>query len=255
MTRPVRYVNNRSTSTCSVKVITTNYVPISVSAQSSVSDVVSIPAFADTEATSYYVSGSSLLNSPVYRLYTALYEEVKVRGVQYQITFTNPIAASATYSTCNLYSTLDRRWGDGETEPTASSMLNICTCSPVQLASYKVPIVTRYYAARDLIEKVQYHDCTLAEQDGFFYDIALQGNKNPNFYSPNFKFCFQFPTAASASQVVTVCVRCVYYLTFRNPRPYSATASGADPLVAKAVDVKEDVLPALLEPPTTTTEE
>lgn len=261
LTRPVRYVNSRSTSTCNVKVITTNYVPVTLNAQSNVSNVVSIPAFADTEASSYYVSGSSLLNSPVYRLYTALYDEVKVRGVQYQITFTNPIAASATYSTCNLYSTLDRRWGDLETEPTGTAMMNICTCSPVQLTSYKVPIVTRYYAARDLIEKVQYHDCTLSEQDGFFYDIAIQGNKNPNFYSPNFKFCFQFPTAATSMQTLTVCVRCVYYLTFRNPRPYNGTASGAsvDSLSAakalESVDVKEDVLPALLEPPTTTTEE
>ena len=255
LTRPVRYVNSRSTSTCNVKVITTNYVPVTVNASTDVSNVVSIPAFADTEASSYYVSGSSLLNSPVYRLYTALYDEVKVRGVQYQVTFTNPNAVASTYASCNFYCTLDRRWGDNESEPAASAMMNICTCSPVQLASYRVPIVTRYYAARDLIEKVQYHDCTLSEQEGFFYDIAIQGNRNPNFYSPNFKFCFQFPTAPQTMTSITVCVRCVYYLTFRNPRPYSSTASGADPLLAKAADVKEDVLPALLEPPETTTEE
>lgn len=227
MMRRVKYVNNRSTSSCNVKVITTNYVPVQVGTGTAVSNVVSIPAFADTEASSYYVSGSSLLNSPVYRLYTALYDEVKVRGVQYQVTFTNPNAVASQYASCNFYSTLDRRWGDGEEEPTATAMMNICTCSPVQLASYRVPIVTRYYAARDLIEKVQYHDCTIEEQGGFFYDIALQGNKNPNFYSPNFKFCFQFPVAPTTTTTITVNVRCVYYLTFRNPRPYNGTASGA----------------------------
>ena len=264
MLRRVKYVNNRSTSTCNVKIIRNHYVPVQVASGAIVSDVVSIPAFADTEASSYYVSGSSLLNAPVYRLYTALYDEVKVRGVQYQITFTNPNSVGATYSSCNFYSTLDRRWGDKETPPTATAMLNICTCSPVQLASYRVPIVTRYYAARDLIEKVQYHDCTLAEQDGFFYDIAIQGNKNPNFYSPNFKFCFQFPTTASAANTFMVNIRCVYYLTFRNPRPYNGTASGMNPAPAsvqsleatsKAVhfDDDEDVLPKTTLASSTTT--
>lgn len=263
MLRRVKYVNNRSTSTCNVKVITNGYHPVQMANGSAVSNVVSSPAFADTEGSSYYLSGASLLNSPVYRLYTALYDEVKIRGVQYQVTFTNPNAVAANYASCNFYCTLDRRWGDDEKEPTINEMMNICTCSPVQLASYRVPIVTRYYAARDLIERVQYHDCTILAQDGFFYDEAIQGNKNPNFYSPNFKFCFQFPSANTATNTITVNLRCVYYLTFRNPRPYNPIASGVKPepesLVAtsKAVHFDDDEdalpLPTLAEATTTST--
>jgi len=264
MLRRVKYVNNRSTSTCNVKVITTNYFPVQMAGGNAVSSVLSIPAFADTEGSSYYVGGGSLLNCPVYRLYTALYDEVKVRGVQYQVTFTNPNAVAADYASCNFFCTLDRRWGDNEKEPTAEEMMNICTCSPVQLTSYRVPIVTRYYAARDLIEKVQYHDCTIISTDGYFYDQSIQGNKNPNFYSPNFKFCFQFPTAGTAASSFTVNVRCVYYLTFRNPRPYNPVASGVKPEPSKSLkatskavhfDDDEDVLPlpTLAESTTTST--
>jgi len=224
VSRGIRYVNSRDTSVSNVKIVTHVYTTMSLPINKPYTTVMSIPAFGSTNAlTEGVVSGCSAISSPVYRLYTALYDEVKLRGVQYQLTFVNPTAMAATISTCNVYTSLDRRWCPGDDEPTGPIMLNTCTAAPVALTTYRVPIFKRYFSARDLIERIQYHDCTLAKTGGGgFYDEAMESEEfNPNFFSPCLYFMIHSPATFAAETQIPVNVRCVYYLTFRNPKAYS----------------------------------
>lgn len=79
VSRGIRYVNSRDTSVSNVKIVTHAYTNMSLAINTSTTTVMSIPAFGATNAAEGVVAGCSAISSPVYRLYTALYDEVKLR--------------------------------------------------------------------------------------------------------------------------------------------------------------------------------
>ncbi|QOQ34594.1 capsid protein [Duck ssDNA virus] len=220
LTRGVRYVNSRDTSVSNVKVVCGANFMLQICKTQRLSEVAYIPAFISNEQTidNRVVSGG-LLSSSLYRLYSTLYDEVKVRGVQYQLTFTKPSSMASGITTCDVLTLMDRRYGNGEEVRSQVNMVTASTSAPITFTDYRVPIVRRYYAARDIIERVQYHDCTLKTRNNYDFDHAYEvAGPNPNFFSPCFQFCLLLPVAFEQDLLVPVNIRVTYYVTFRNPK-------------------------------------
>lgn len=220
MTRGVRYVNSRDTSVCNVKIVNNQNKYLWFPESSSISNVAYIPSFSSNETVPIEkLSQCSLLDSPLYRLYSTIYDEVKIRGVQYQITLRKPPDLAADVGTAEVYTMLDRRFGNGESPRTPTNLATACVSAPISFTDYRVPIIRRYYSARDVIERVQYHDCTLVKRGNYVFDVAYEAvAMNPNFFSPCFFFCVKLPITFTQEHSIPISVRVVYYLTFRNPK-------------------------------------
>lgn len=220
MTRGVRYVNARDSSVCNVKIVTQQLKYLYLPPHTSISRVGFIPAFSSNEPLpANKMERCTLLASPLYRLYSTIYDEVRLRGVQYQITLIKPTSIGGQITTANVYSILDRRFGNGEQIRIPYNLMTASTSAPVSFTDYRVPIIKRYYAARDVIERVQYHDCTMDNRDNYQYDMAYESmSMNPNFFAPCFQFCLSFPITFIDGLNIPVNVRTVYYVTFRNPK-------------------------------------
>ena len=234
LTRGVRYVNSRDTSTSNVKIVVQQHYSLHVKAQNKITETAWIPSFYSNEARPpEKVYGCTLLSSSLYNLYATIYDEVKIRGVQYQLTFTKPTAMAASVTTCNVYTLMDRRFGNGEDPRSSYNMISADTSAPISFTDYRVPIVRRYYSARDVIERVQYHDCTIKRRGNYNYDDAYeQMSRNPNFFAPCFQFCVGLPASFEQELIIPVNVRVVYYVTFRNPKgvnEYFDPIAGQDP--------------------------
>lgn len=220
LTRGVRYVNARDSSVCNVKIVTTQFKPLYLPPSTSISRVGFVSAFSSNEPIpANKMERCSLLASPLYRLYSTIYDEVRIRGVQYQLTFVKPTSIAGNITTANVYTMMDRRFGNGEQIRIPFNLRTGATSAPVTFTDYRVPIIRRYYAARDIIERVQYHDCTMDNRDNYQYDMAYENMAlNPNFFSPCFQFCIGFPITFAQGLNIDVNVRTVYYVTFRNPK-------------------------------------
>ena len=220
LTRGVRYVNARDTSVSNVKIVTSENYSLRVEANNKMSQVAFIPSFYSNEGLPLQkLSYCTLLSSNLYGMYSTIYDEVKIRGVQYQLTFVRPTSMPSSVSTFDVFTIMDRRFGNGETPRNQTNMFSACSDTPITFTDYRVPIVRRYYGARDVIERVQYHDCTLGRRGNYVYDIAYESMaQNPNFFSPCFQFSIALPVTFQQDILIPVNVRVVYYVTFRNPK-------------------------------------
>ena len=168
---------------------------------------------------------SSALRSPLYRTYCALYEEVKIIGFKTQISIASAIGGSDIPS-LQIYTAFDRRHGANEAIPTAAEIKNSSSYLVATALNNNVAKLTRSIYASDLLEKAQWHDCTLGLAGGIYSDTAyVASGANPNFFVPELAICFQSPTLAQAVDV-KVNASTVFYFAFRNPK-YGAGATGS----------------------------
>lgn len=166
------------------------------------------------------------LKSPLYRTYCSLYEEVKVIGFKTQVSIASVIGGSDIPS-LQIFTAFDRRRGAGEAAMTAAAIKNSSTYLVSTALNNNVAKITRSIYASDLLEKAQWHDCTIEEgQAGVLIDSAYNAAaQNPNFFVPCMGMCFQAPTLA-AQVNVKVNVSTVFYFAFRNPK-YGGGALGS----------------------------
>jgi len=217
-----RTVNSTDSSSCPVKVITKQTSSCAVAA--GLSSVYTVSTFGSTEGLSAYFNLCGVLSSGIYRVFADMYDEVKVRGVQYRIIVDSPVGSGEGPSDIVLYTSIDRRIGFSEDAPTSSMIQNVPSTSPYYITNFKTPEWKRYVRARDVIEKSQFHDCSYRLSAGSpptYSDPAFTvAGENPNFFSPG--LFFMLGTSDKAySGAINVTVQCVYYLTFRNPvAPY-----------------------------------
>ena len=147
------------------------------------------------------------MNSPLYRAYTSLYDEVKLRGVSYEISVANPMGVGATAMPSFLiFASVDRRWTVNDAVPTPNQLANTASITPSSYVNYNKTKFKKYVSARDLIEKTQYHDSTirfLPAPSNSWEDLAASGvNNYPNFFCPALFFFVRFPFAPAAAMVL-----------------------------------------------------
>lgn len=186
------------------------------------SDVMGINAFSPSGS-----SNRSVLASPLYRTYCSLYEECKCIGMKVSISVASQIGGTALPS-LQIYTAWDRRHGSGEALYTSQEIKNSSTYNVATALNNNVAKLTRSLYASDLMEKAQWHDCSVSVSGGSYQDDAYTAaGVNPNFFCPCLFVCFGSPNLAQAQSPATVAcsISTVYYFAFRNPKFGAGAAS------------------------------
>lgn len=177
----------------------------------------------------------SALNSPLYRTYCNLYEEVKCIGMRVQIAVSTQIGGS-TLPSLQIYTAWDRRHGLLEANYSGDDIKNSATYNVSTALNNNIAKLTRSLYSSDLMERAQWHDSKLSAAGGGYTDDAYAAaGSNPNFFAPAFFFSFCAPTLAAAT-TLDLQVSVVYYFSFRNPK-YGGSASAK--FSSSAVDVQD----------------
>ena len=134
MLRYVKYSNGRESSSVNLKVVTSAYYTGNVPAGQNNSVVFTLPSLHRTigGAGSAYVGPISALESALYRAYCSLYDEVKLRGVLYEINVTNPIGSAASdIPSFMIFASVDRRYFSSQDPPSTSQLSNYASITPI----------------------------------------------------------------------------------------------------------------------------
>ena len=233
-----RFVNGSSRSSIRVKIPVTYTHSLTQPSGTHGTDVDGICPL--TQTTTFV---SSALSSPLYRTYCLLYDEVKVIGFKANINITSSVGGSDLPS-LEILTSFDRRFGSSEDYPTYADLRTYSTYQAAMAVNNSIAKLTRSIYASDLMEKAQWHDCTLLEAAGEYTDRAYQASaRNPNFFVPMLFIAFNCPDT-STSKTISYTAEITYYFSFRNPK-YGAGSSSAkssvEYLPRTAVDGPGDV--------------
>lgn len=251
MLRYVKYSNGRESSSINLKVVTSAFYTGQIPAGTNDSVVFTLPSLHQTVGGSgpAYVGSISALSSNLYRAYCSLYDEVRLRGVLYEINVTNPIGSAATdIPSFMIFASVDRRHFAIEGPPTTVQLSNYASITPSSYVAYNRTKFKKYIGARDLIERSQYIGAKVNRNDGYGWNhgAITSAGQNINFFLPALFFFVKFPFAPSAGLAVQLSIRATYYLTFRNPSPFFSVPGAA--AAASVLDGPEE---AIDQPPST----
>lgn len=233
-----RFVNGSSRSQVRVK------VPVSVQKELNGIDQTGASYSTVYGATPFLGSiDSCALYSPLYLQYSKLYDEVQCIGMKVRLTFTNQIGSSLP--SIRVHSCWDRRFGVSESWPSQSEVKNSSSYMPSQAVQNSVCKMQRSCYQSDLIEKIQWHDCTVVERtvpgtvsvDSAYSAAGL----NPNFFCPAFFFYVEEP-GLNTFVKINVNVDVVFYFKFRNPR-FGGAATGSSKVEGMDVPVSRAYVP------------
>ena len=176
----------------------------------------------------------SAAQSPLFRTYCGLYEEVKMIGLKVSLAIVSPVGDTTTPSV-QIYSAFDRRRGYGAAAPSGASIISASSYNVATALNNNVAKLTRSLYASDLIEKAQWIDSAMDDDNHYRNKAWVAAAANPNFFCPSCAFCFVSPSLAADHQI-DISVSVTYYFAFRNPK-YGGGGSRAitDDLGGRAV--------------------
>lgn len=185
---------------------------------------------------------ASPLAQNLYKHYSSLYEEVRCIGARVKIAVSSPIGG-AEIPALRIVSAWDRRWHHGERLPVVPELLQQGSANSLTCVNNSVAKLTRSCWASDMIEKAQWHDCTLngTSESGYWSDSAyIAAGSNVNFFSPGLNVGFQVEGRAAQSQVsVTFSCDIMYYFAFRCPK-HSVVSDGTSAMSAAPAPDADD---------------
>lgn len=159
----------------------------------------------------------SLANSPLFRTYCNLYEEMKIVGCKINLAIVSAVGGSDIPS-LQIYTCWDRKFGQGEAAPNINDIKNSATYNVATALNNNVAKLSRSIYASDLMEKATWFDSTLDTAANGYQTLAwVAAGLNPNMFHPSFAFAFVCPSKG-ATTAVSVSVSVTYYCAFRNPR-------------------------------------
>lgn len=182
---------------------------------------------------------TSALNSPLYQLYTQLYEEVKCIGAKVKVAVTSAVGGTDIPS-LQILTAWDRRLGqtEGVPPPTFAQLLSYSTQQIVTAVNNSIAKLTRSCYASDLMEKAQWHDCSVEDSGGGKRDRAyFAADSNPNFFCPGLYIGFGVLNTTAQTNV-NYSVDVTYYFAFRNPK-YGGSTSAAKSVEMRAAMVDD----------------
>lgn len=192
-------------------------------------------------------SYASVFNSGLYRTYCHLYDEVKIIGMKCNINVSSQVGGNDIPS-LQIFTAFDRRYGFGEASPTFANLQTYSTFNVATAVNNSVAKLQRSLYASDLLEKAQWHDCTLADPnlpvgnpdksaDAFYHDKAWEAAAaNPNFFSPALNIAMAVPNV-QVQTTVNANLDVTYYFAFRNPK-YGAAAGANQRLEVENLDYR-----------------
>ena len=169
------------------------------------------------------IARTSALNSPLYRNYCNLYDEVKCIGMKIKINVSSQVGGSDIPS-LQIFTAFDRRYGHTDSAPNYQALKTYATYQVATAVNNSVAKLERSIYASDLLEKAQWHDCSLSLTGAYYDDDAYKDSgSNPNFFVPSLFLCFAIPQT-TAQTVVRCTYDIMYYFAFRNPK-YGGSSS------------------------------
>ena len=209
-----RFVNGSSKSTIRVKIPITATFTLSTSSAGAVKAIPISP---------FISSGNiaSALGSPLYRLYTQLYDEVKCIGGRIVIAIGTPVG-TVTVPSLTIITAWDRRFCtnvNGVTPPSFAELENYSSQRKAVAVNNSIAKLVRSCYASDLMEKAQWHDATLAQgtSPGIYQDAAyIAAGNNPNFFAP--AMWLGASISNDTAQSITFQCDITWYFAFRNPK-------------------------------------
>lgn len=227
-----RFVNGSSKSTIRVKIPVSTVISFTAAPAGTVWPSPLTP-FEDVTAVG---NVTSALNSPLYQNYANLYDEVKCIGAKVVVSIGTPIGTS-TIPNLTLVTAWDRRYGYEEPVPTFGE-LNVSGSSQRAVAvNNSVAKLVRSCYASDLLEKAQWHDCTLVTNPAIplSHDEAWHAaGSNPNFFSP--AMFIGVSHGGDTNQTIKLLLDINYYFSFRNPK-YGGSSSGNKDIPVRAASL------------------
>lgn len=248
-----KFVNNSSRSRVRVKIPITVNAQMTVPANSTVSNVLSICPFYGNTTLSGTAVGCLLgdvFGSPLYTAYSGLYDEVKCDGFKLNFSITSGIGLGGTFPSLSVYTSVDRRltYNDFSARydaahpnnphyPIASELKNSSSyLAAVALNNSVTKMVRRCYAS-DLFEKCSFVDATPGTQsytvNGQASQTVRQFAATQPMFNPVMYFACDTGSSVDAanSRDCNVVIEIMYYLTFRNPK-YGGGAGTANRTIA-----------------------
>lgn len=183
-------------------------------------------------------SGTNLsaLDSPLYRQYCSLYDEVKCIGAKFVISIGTPIG-TATVPSLQVVTAWDRRSGVNEAQPTFDNLLNFGTVRSATAVNNSIAKLVRSCYASDLMERAQWKDAEVyrvAEDQPWTDSAWNSAASNPNFFCPQMILAFLQGNSAAA-QTISFSVDAKFYFAFRNPK-YGGSDSAARSIASNVMD-------------------
>lgn len=207
------------------------------------------------------VGHGNLISSRLYRVYTTLYDQMKINSCYIKMTVMTNIGSGGVTPALRVVTMWDRNmcvedlYGSGMP---STDQLEVGSGSQVtMIVNNSRAIMTRYLKASDIQEWTKFHDCSLVTSGNYKYDGSWCVRKaaTENFangqdcgFVPGMYFALNSATApaAGASFVFSLQFEIRWNVTFRNPKfGLSAGGVGAKgigvevPDEKKVVDVKE----------------
>lgn len=247
-----RFVNSSSKSRVRVKIPVAFNVQLTVAANETQSNVLTVTPFWNNRT---HASGLStvacrggLLASDLFKRYAALYDSFKLDGMKCAISITSPVGSGqGAFPALSVYTSWDRnfQYGDFDTVahyPTLDEMKKQSSFLAATALNNSITKLVRSCYASDLFEKSSFIDCDnvrlllaiggVANQSTDAFATAgdtstIQSVKTPSFCPA---LCFGVDTGSSVDAVddrpCNLIVETMYYVTFRNPK-YGGSAAGA----------------------------
>lgn len=230
-----RFVNGSSKSTIRVKIPITTTFSLSTSSAGAVKATAINPF-------SLASNNTSALASPLYRLYTQLYDEVKCIGGRIVISIGTPVGTLTVPSLTVLTAWDRRQTPTADVTPTWAQLENYSSQRKAVAVNNSIAKLIRSCYASDLMEKAQWHDCTLTDTSGAgaWQDNAYAATgANPNFFCPG--MWLGASISNDTAQTITFQCDITWYFAFRNPK-YGGTgaATRGDDTAAMDMDGQLD---------------
>lgn len=225
-----RFVNGSSKSTVRVKVpVSKSFTAQGVSSNGNVWPGRFHPYVQNTS------TNLSALDSPLYRQYCALYDEVKCIGAKFVISIGTPIGTS-TVPSLQVVTAWDRRSGRNEAAPSFANLLNYGTVRSATAVNNSIAKLVRSCYSSDLLERAQWKDSDLVVgADQLYTDAAWNAaGDNPNFFCPQMIIGF-LQGNSTAAQTISFSIDAKFYFAFRNPK-YGGSDSAAKNIAALVMD-------------------
>lgn len=234
-----RFINSSSKSRVRVKIPVTVNATMTVPANSTVSNVISVSPFYGNTTQSGAAIGTLLgdvFGSPLFAAYQGLYDQVKCDGFKLNFSITSGIGPGGVFPSLSIYTSVDRKLNANDFAesitsqpnsahyPVASELKNSSTYLSAVALNNSVTKMVRSCYASDLFEKASFADASQKQQLMKVNAVANQSVRCFAGTDPSFVPCMYFAcdTGSSVdtanSRDCAVVIEIMYYLTFRNPK-------------------------------------
>lgn len=182
---------------------------------------------------------ASLLNSTAFRVYTTLYDSMKITGVRYNISIAKAIGGSSDVPACRIYTSWDRMFNAEDGMPTVNQLLNGPESQCVTFINNSKCRFSRSNYAADMQEKIMYIDSTVAI-GGNVTSVDMWWNRRAPCYCPSLCIVAQTADSVMSPRVIPIQIQATYYITFRNPK-YGLSAGASRGFEGMKLGVIEDI--------------